>query len=122
MKDSCEIYCYDEPKVRKVQKALEQQDIKSMSKMFKVLADETRMKIAFALCEEDELCVCDVANITGSSLATASHHLRLLKQLGVAKYRKEGKLAFYSLEDDYVRQLVHLASTHSKELMTSATT
>ncbi|MFS0873641.1 ArsR/SmtB family transcription factor [Paenibacillus xylanilyticus] len=122
MKDSCEIYCYDEPKVRKVQKALEQQDIKSMSKMFKVLADETRMKIAFALCEEDELCVCDVANITGSSLATASHHLRSLKQLGVAKYRKEGKLAFYSLEDDYVRQLVHLASTHSKELMTHATT
>lgn len=122
MKDSCEIYCYDEPKVRKVQKALEQQDIKSMSKMFKVLADETRMKIVFALCEEDELCVCDVANITGASLATASHHLRSLKQLGVAKYRKEGKLAFYSLEDDYVRQLVYLASTHSEELMTHATT
>ncbi|KGP77468.1 MULTISPECIES: ArsR/SmtB family transcription factor [Paenibacillus] len=122
MKDSCEIYCYDEPKVRKVQKALEQQDIKGMAKMFKVLADETRMKIAFALCEEDELCVCDVANITGSSLATASHHLRSLKQLGVAKYRKEGKLAFYSLEDEYMRQLVHLASTHSKESMLHATT
>lgn len=122
MKDSCEIYCYDEPKVRKVQSALKQQNIQGMAKMFKALADETRMKIAFALCEEDELCVCDVANITGSSLATASHHLRSLKQLGVAKYRKEGKLAFYSLEDDCLRQLVHLASTHSKELMAHATT
>ncbi|MNW68600.1 Cadmium resistance transcriptional regulatory protein CadC [compost metagenome] len=85
--------------------------------MFKVLADETRMKIAYALCEEDELCVCDVANIIGSTMATASHHLRSLKQLGLAKYRKEGKLVFYSLEDDHVRELIRLASTHSKELI-----
>lgn len=120
MKDNCEIYCYDEPKVRKVQSALQQQDIQLMVKMFKVLSDETRMKIAFALCEEDELCVCDVANIIGSSLATASHHLRTLKQLGLAKYRKEGKLAFYSLEDDHVRQLVLMASTHSQEMMAHA--
>ncbi|CAG7658758.1 ArsR/SmtB family transcription factor [Paenibacillus allorhizosphaerae] len=120
MKDSCEIYCYDEPKVRRVQDALHQENITGMVKMFKVLADETRMKIAFALCQEDELCVCDVANIIGSSLATASHHLRSLKQLGLAKYRKEGKLAFYSLEDDHVRQLLQLASTHSKELISHA--
>ncbi|MFD1130589.1 ArsR/SmtB family transcription factor [Paenibacillus provencensis] len=122
MKDSCEIYCYDEPKVRKVQNALQQQNIQTMAKMFKALSDETRLKIAFALCEEEELCVCDVANITGASLATASHHLRTLKQLGLAKYRKEGKLAFYSLEDDHVRQLVQLASINSKELMSHATT
>lgn len=117
-KDLCEIYCYDEPKVRKVQSALEGQNIQAMAKMFKVLADETRMKIAYSLCEEKELCVCDVANIIGSSMATASHHLRTLKQLGLAKYRKEGKLVFYSLEDEHVRQLVQLASTHSRELVT----
>lgn len=117
-KDLCEIYCYDEPKVRKVQAALEGQNIQAMAKMFKVLADETRMKIAYSLCEEKELCVCDVANIIGSSMATASHHLRTLKQLGLAKYRKEGKLVFYSLEDEHVRQLVQLASTHSRELAT----
>lgn len=117
-KDSCEIFCYDEPKVQKVQLAIEGQNIQGMVKLFKVLADETRMKIAFALCEEDELCVCDVANIIGSSMATASHHLRTLKQLGLAKYRKEGKLVFYSLDDDHVRQLVQLASTHSRELIT----
>lgn len=122
MKDSCEVYCYDEQKVRKVQDALRQHDIQSMVKTFKVLADETRMKIAFALFEEDELCVCDVANIIGSSLATASHHLRMLKQLGLAKFRKEGKLAFYSLEDDRVRQCIQLASTHSKEWVAHATT
>lgn len=117
MKDSCEIYCYDEPKVCKVQEALQQQNISGMAKMFKVLADETRMKIAFALCEEEELCVCDVANIIGSSLATASHHLRTLKDLGLATYRKEGKLAFYSLDDDHVRHLIRMASGHSQELI-----
>lgn len=116
MKDSCEIYCYDEPKVLKVQVALQRQDIQGMTRMFKALADETRMKIAFALCEEEELCVCDVANIIGSSLATASHHLRSLKQLGLAKFRKEGKLAFYSLQDAHVRHFIHLASTPGKEL------
>ncbi len=116
-KDTCEIYCYDESKVQRVQTLLDKQDIQGMAKMFKVLADETRMKIAYALCQEDELCVCDVANIIGSSMATASHHLRTLKQLGLAKYRKEGKLVFYSLEDEHVHQLVQLASIHSKELV-----
>lgn len=118
-KDTCDIYCYDEPKVQRVQKSLEGQNIHGMVKMFKVLADETRMKIAFALCEEDELCVCDVANIIGSTMATASHHLRTLNQLGLAKNRKEGKLVFYSLEDDHVRQLVQLKSTHSGDLITN---
>ncbi|CAM3551097.1 ArsR/SmtB family transcription factor [Marinicrinis lubricantis] len=118
-KDTCDIYCYDEPKVQRVQKSLEGQNIHGMVKMFKILADETRMKIAFALCEEDELCVCDVANIIGSTMATASHHLRTLNQLGLAKNRKEGKLVFYSLEDDHVRQLVQLASTHSGDLITN---
>ncbi|ANY68082.1 transcriptional regulator [Paenibacillus sp. BIHB 4019] len=115
MKDSCEIYCYDEPKVHKVQHALERQNMESMAKLFKALADETRLKIVFALCEEDELCVCDVANITKSSLATTSHHLRTLKQLGLANYRKEGKMVFYTLKDAHIRQLVQIASAHSKE-------
>jgi ArsR family transcriptional regulator, lead/cadmium/zinc/bismuth-responsive transcriptional repressor len=117
-KDICELYCFDETKVQRVQNSLNKQDISGMANMFKVLADETRMKVAFALCQEDELCVCDVANIIGSSLATASHHLRTLKKMNLVKYRKEGKLAFYSLEDEHVRQLIKLASTPSKELMT----
>ncbi|CAM3664919.1 transcriptional regulator [Brevibacillus invocatus] len=117
-KDTCELYCFDEAKVNRVQNSLEQQDISAMANMFKVLADETRMKVAFALCQEDEMCVCDVANVIGSSLATASHHLRTLKKLNLVKYRKEGKLAFYALEDEHVRELIQLASTHSKEMIT----
>lgn len=116
-KDTCELYCFDEAKVSRVQNLLRQQDIIGMANMFKALADETRMKVAFALCQEDELCVCDVANIIGSSIATASHHLRALKKLNLVNYRKEGKLAFYSLEKDHVRQLLLLASPLSQEMM-----
>ena len=114
--DTCDIYCYDEEKVQRVQESLHRQDIPAMTRMFKALAVETRMKIVFALCQEDELCVCDVANVIGSSKATTSHHLRTLKELGLVKYRKEGKMAFYSLDDDHVRQLVQVASIHSQEL------
>ncbi|AUS10432.1 transcriptional regulator [Laceyella sacchari] len=91
------------------------------AQLFKALADPTRLKIAYALVQEDELCVCDVANIIDSTLATASHHLRLLRNMGLAKYRKEGKLVFYSLDDDHVKQLVQLAFDHSKELTTNGT-
>lgn len=59
------------------------------------LSDDTRIKIAYALSLEDELCVCDVANIVGATTTTTSHHLRLLKNLGLANYRKEGKLVYY---------------------------
>lgn len=57
----------------------------------------------------------DVARIVGSTTATASHHLRLLKNLGLAKYRKEGKLVYYSLDDDHVKQLIKVAFAHQKE-------
>ncbi|AZU62343.1 ArsR/SmtB family transcription factor [Neobacillus mesonae] len=113
--DICEISCFDEEKVNRVKTAISQKDTINVSQIFKALSDDTRIKIAFALCEEDELCVCDVANIIGSSTATASHHLRLLRNLGLAKYRKEGKLVFYSLDDDHVRQLIQIAFTHQME-------
>src|SRR5690625_7966084 len=76
-----------------------------VAKVFKALSDDTRVKIAYVLSLEGELCVCDVANIIESSTATASHHLRLLKNLGIATYRKEGKLVYYSLDDEHVKQL-----------------
>jgi DNA-binding transcriptional ArsR family regulator len=112
--DCCEIFCYDEEKVERVKKRIETHETQHIVKMFKALADDTRIKIAYALCEEEELCVCDVANIIGSSTATASHHLRLLRNMGLAKYRKEGKLVFYSLHDDQIRQLVSLAFIQGK--------
>jgi DNA-binding transcriptional ArsR family regulator len=116
-KDTCDIYCNDEPKVSRLQEALNKQDITGMTRMVKILADETRMKIAYVMCQEEEVCVCDVANVIGSSLATASHHLRALKNLGFAKYRKEGKLVFYSLEDNRLREIMTMLSSQNKEMV-----
>lgn len=115
-RDRCEVYCYNEEVVNRVQDEVEQEDITGVARLFKVLADENRAKIAFALSKEKELCVCDVANIIGSSVATASHHLRTLKKMGLATYRKQGKLAFYSLNDDQVKQMLLLASSQQKKV------
>ena len=112
-KEVCEVTLVHEEAVIKVQNQMP--DLSGVAKFLKALSDETRLKIAFALTVEDELCVCDVASIIGSSVATASHHLRLLRNLGLAKYRKEGKLVFYSLDDDHVRQLIQIAFTHQLE-------
>ncbi|MDQ0215555.1 DNA-binding transcriptional ArsR family regulator [Oikeobacillus pervagus] len=117
-KDTCEIYCYDEEKVNRVQEEIEKADISNISKVFKVIGDENRTKIAYALCREDELCVCDIANILGTSIATASHHLRTLHKLAILKHRKEGKLAFYSLDDDHIKQLILIALEHNQEVKT----
>ena len=115
-KDTCDIYCYNEEKVNRIQGKLQKEDISSVAQLFKVLADESRAKIAYSLCQDGELCVCDIAHIIGSSVATASHHLRTLYKQGVVKYRKEGKLAFYSLDDEQVRQLMFITLAHKKEV------
>jgi ArsR family transcriptional regulator, lead/cadmium/zinc/bismuth-responsive transcriptional repressor len=115
-RDVCEITCVDSEKTNRVQPLVQKRNILEVTKLFKALSDETRMKIAYALTLEDELCVCDVANIVGATTATASHHLRHLKGLGLAKYRKEGKLAYYSLDDDHVKQLIHIAFEHQEEV------
>jgi ArsR family transcriptional regulator, lead/cadmium/zinc/bismuth-responsive transcriptional repressor len=114
--DICEVTCVDEVKVNRVKESILQQNTLAVAQIFKALSDDTRIKIAYALSEEEELCVCDVANIVGCTTATASHHLRLLRNLGLAKYRKKGKLVFYSLDDDHVRQLILIAFNHQREV------
>src|SRR5690625_542548 len=90
-------------------------EITGVELIFKALSDATRLKVAYALTLAQELCVHDVANIIDASTATASHHLRLLREMKLATSRKEGKLVFYSLDDDHVRQLVYIAMIHAKE-------
>lgn len=119
--DICEVTCIHKDRVLRVRKDLEKSNPNEISDLFKILADQTRITIVHALALEDELCVCDVCAIVGCSKATASHHLRLLKKIGFAQSRKDGKFVYYSLVDDYVRQLVHLAFRHqaSKEDLNS---
>ena len=115
-KDTCEIYCYDEEKVNRIQGNLQTVDISSVAQILKAIADKNRVKITYALCQDDELCVCDIANIIGVTFANASHHLRTLHKQGIVKFRKEGKLAFYSLDDEHIRQIMMSALALKKEV------
>ena len=115
-KDTCEIYCYDEEKVNRIQGNLQTVDISSVAQMLKAIADKNRAKITYALYQDDELCVCDIANIIGVTFANASHHLRTLHKQGIVKFRKEGKLAFYSLDDEHIRQIMMIALALKKEV------
>ncbi|GEL78600.1 ArsR/SmtB family transcription factor [Tenuibacillus multivorans] len=105
-----------EDQLQSVHTSLKEVPVKSVSQLFKILSDETRVKIAHALTVEKELCVCDVAAITDSSVATASHHLRTLKKHGLSKVRKEGKNVYYSLDDHHVHDLIKVAVEHQEEL------
>lgn len=118
-KDTCEVYLYDEEKVNKIHGKLQNVNISRASQLFKALADENRAKITYSLCQDEELCVCDIANIIDSSVATASHHLRTLYKLGIVKYRKEGKLALYSLDNDHIKQLISIALADNNEVKTN---
>ncbi|WP_240376899.1 ArsR/SmtB family transcription factor [Bacillus piscicola] len=114
--DVCETACVEREKVERVKQQINEEESERMANMFKGLADKNRMTIVQALAMEGELCVCDAANILGASTASTSHHLRYLRKLGLAKYRKEGKLVYYSLDDSHVQQIVELAVDHQQEL------
>ncbi|KAF0819982.1 MULTISPECIES: ArsR/SmtB family transcription factor [unclassified Cytobacillus] len=118
-KDTCDIYCFDEEKVNRIQGDLGKENLSGAAQLFKALADENRAKISYALSRDEELCVCDIANIIGATVATASHHLRTLHKQGIVKFRKEGKLAFYSLDDDHIKQLIMIALEHGSEVKTN---
>lgn len=113
LKDTCEVNMIHDETVETVKNAMP--ELTTTVKLFKALADETRLKIAYALTLEEELCVCDVAAIIGSSNATASHHLRYLKEHHLAKSARKGKMVYYSLADDHILHLIQVAYEHAIE-------
>lgn len=110
----CEVFCFDEEKVNRLQDQLDHLETTNIVQIFKALADDTRLKVAYALCLEEEVCVCDIANTIDCTLATASHHLRLLRNMGLATGRKAGKQVFYSLSHPNVRPLILQAFAHEE--------
>lgn len=110
----CEITYIDRKKVSSVKKRMKPETtMQRLSETFKVLGDTTRTKIIFALSLE-ELCVCDIANLLGATKSAVSHQLRILRNMKLVKYRKEGKMAFYSLDDDHIKNLFDEGLRHVK--------
>jgi ArsR family transcriptional regulator, lead/cadmium/zinc/bismuth-responsive transcriptional repressor len=86
----------------------------NLAETFKVLSDQTRLKIVLALSKQ-ELCVLDIAAVLGVTESAVSHQMRLLKTLRLVKQRKDGKLVFYSLDDEHIENLIQVALHHSAE-------
>lgn len=115
--DSCEIQFVDEQKVENARSVMKSAEIISLlAETFKILGDPTRIKIAFALSRE-ELCVCDIANLLGVSQSAVSHSLRTLRQMKLVKFRKEGKIAYYTLDDEHIASLLEEGFRHVEELL-----
>ena len=89
----------------------EKKQKKKLAEFFKMIGDPTRTKILFAL-DQNEMCVCDIANVLGMTKSSISHQLATLKQSGIVKYRKEGKEVYYTLDDDHVQQVFEIAIEH----------
>lgn len=101
--ESCKIPCFNEEKVKAVKAELAAADIFTISQLFKVVADEHRFKILYALTKQERLCVCDVARIIGATVATTSHHLRTLSKQSILTHEKIGKMVYYQLKDSTAR-------------------
>ncbi len=115
--DACEIQFVDEAKVESVRQTMKSAEaVAALADTFKILGDPTRIKIAFALSKE-ELCVCDIANLLGVSQSAVSHSLRTLRQMKLVKFRKQGKVAYYSLDDDHISSLLNLGFRHIEETL-----
>nr|WP_049886097.1 metalloregulator ArsR/SmtB family transcription factor [Thermacetogenium phaeum] len=82
-----------------------------LAELFKVFGDTTRVKILFALFKA-EMCVCDLATLLRMSQSAVSHQLRVLKQARLVKCRKEGKMVYYSLDDEHVKQIFDQGMAH----------
>jgi len=85
-----------------------------LAETFKVLSDPTRVRILYAL-SRAELCVCDLSALLGMRESAVSHHLRLLRALKLVKYRKEGRMAYYSLDDEHIERLFRQGLEHIRE-------
>ena len=82
-----------------------------LAEFFKILGDITRAKILFAL-DQNEMCVCDIANVLGMTKSSISHQLGTLRRSGIVKCRKQGKEVYYMLDDDHVSRLFELGIEH----------
>ncbi|RMD99905.1 MAG: transcriptional regulator [Deltaproteobacteria bacterium] len=113
--ETCEVTFVDEARVKRAKGRLPADDrIAALSEIFKVLGERGRVKLLLALSEE-ELCVCDLANLLGMSSSAVSHQLRLLRNLRLVRSRREGKMAYYTLDDDHIRHLVEVGLRHIDE-------
>ena len=110
---SCDIV--HETVIEMVKKKMPQEEkLYDLAELFKVFGDTTRVKIISALFEA-EMCVCDIAELLHMTQSAISHQLRVLRQARLVKHRKEGKVVFYSLDDEHIKAIFNQGLEHILE-------
>jgi DNA-binding transcriptional ArsR family regulator len=94
--------------------AFSDQELARMAQVFKLLGDPSRLKIVLAL-RRQEMCVCDLAALSGISESAVSHQLRRLRDLDLVRSRRNGQVIYYSLDDKHVALLLDIALRHIRE-------
>ena len=108
----CEFMHIHEELVQQVHQTMPSEEILyNLAELYKVCGDRTRIKMLYVLFES-EMCVCDIAQLLEMSISAISHQLRVLKQARLVKFRREGKIVFYSLADDHVRMIINQGMNH----------
>ena len=110
--DSCEVH---ENLVKIVNETMpDETELYDLAELFKVFGDSTRIQILFVLFEA-EVCVCDLAEALHMTQSAISHQLRILKQMKLVKFRREGKTVYYSLADSHVETILNQGLDHVLE-------
>lgn len=113
--ENCSCTVIHEDVVKKVSSLMpDDKKLYELSELFKVLGDTTRVKIIYALFES-EMCVCDISALFNMNQSAISHQLRTLKQARLVKFRRDGKVVYYSLDDEHVKLLFDYGLIHVKE-------
>jgi ArsR family transcriptional regulator len=108
----CESNCIHEDVVNRVKENLPDDELLGeAADFFKVFGDKTRIKILLALLDS-EMCVCDIACLLDMSQSAISHQLRVLKNSNLVKNRKDGKVVYYSLDDEHVKEIIGQGIVH----------
>lgn len=111
----CEVECTHPELISRFQsEIIELSQANDLANLFKTLGDPTRIRIISALAKS-EFCVCDLAELLGLSQSATSHQLRVLRSSNLVKYRRDGKLVYYSLDDDHVLGLYSQGLEHISE-------
>ncbi|HWT74528.1 MAG TPA: metalloregulator ArsR/SmtB family transcription factor [Mobilitalea sp.] len=92
----------------------QEEQLYDLADFFKIFGDSTRIKILWAL-DKEEMCVCDLAVLLNMTKSAVSHQLKTLRQEKLVKYRREGKNAFYSLQDEHVKDIIEIGLEHIGE-------
>lgn len=90
--------------------------IDKIAGFFRVIGDNTRVKILFAL-DSNEMCVCDIANVLNMTKSAVSHQLSVLRDERIVKCNRVGKEVYYSLDDEHVKEVYEVALSHVKEIL-----